>query len=203
MRISKRELIKSSYFVILYSVICVYYIVDVLLFKDSYIIDVLFFVLSTLVIVQIFVFFRKFLRRYYQYQDKKHILTSILILEILHTVIILFFNGNFINSWDLTFLYKFLFILTTALLIIFYFVLFLKVNDLSNKHFKLLKLFSYSLLLIPMVVFVTSLSARLQGYDIMNSIENELPVIVLSTVKIIPFLILAKIYCQATYRHKE
>ncbi|MEA3495159.1 MAG: hypothetical protein U9R42_03895 [Bacteroidota bacterium] len=203
MRISKRELIKSSYFVILYSVICVYYIVDVLLFKDSYIIDVLFFVLSTLVIVQIFVFFRKFLRRYYQYQDKKHILTSILILEILHTVIILFFNGNFINSWDLTFLYKFLFILTTALLIIFYFVLFLKVNDLSNKHFKLLKLFSYSLLLIPMVVFVTSLSARLQGYDIMSSIENEFPVIVLSTVKIIPFLILAKIYCQATYRHKE
>jgi len=46
MRISKSKLKRASYFAVLYSVICVYYTVDVFLFKDSYIIDVLFFVLS-------------------------------------------------------------------------------------------------------------------------------------------------------------
>lgn len=198
MRVSRKKLDRAIWVIRLYILFSIGFVVSVLVetgeFMDSILLS-----LVTMFTVFVYRFMHKFLRRYQNFNDRYHIINWIIILIVIHNSYSIFRIGYMEIPEDVLFVIKVFFILISVMLFVYYLALYNNLNNMSTKHFGLIKPFSYSYIIVPLVMILSAFFMLLAGGDVMDIFSKNYPSLVLSLIQLIPFIILIQIYKQAKY----
>jgi len=169
-KISRTKLRQNTKLIILYSIISVFYYLNIFNLNSNALYKSIMIVVLTSLIISIYLFLIKFLKRYYNYRDRLHIIRNIIILLAAHAFFCLIYKDNLDYTKDITYFYSLLFTIITVLLIIFYFALFFSLLKLLRRHFKLLKPFAYSYFIIPLILILSIMQSLFQDNNILAAV---------------------------------
>jgi hypothetical protein len=198
----KRDIRIASFFSFLYGVISLIYSIGVINdhLQDNW--AVFYLLLITLLVSIVMLFFKRFLKYYYNYRDKFNLIIWIILLEVLHTVFILVFSDHLIRTNDFYFIYSSMAILLSAILLLFYAVFASNLMTLSRKRTRLITPFAISFYLIPLITILSFSYSLIVGEDVIHAIDFNNSALILTILKMIPILMLPILYVQA-YRQKK
>ncbi|MBL6962586.1 MAG: hypothetical protein ISR55_02085 [Bacteroidetes bacterium] len=163
----------------------------------------LYLILITVLVSIILLYFKRFLKYYYNFKDKTHVIIWIISLEIVHAIFIIIFSENLKRTNDFYFIYSSMAILLSTVLLLFYAIFASKLMTLSRKRTKLILPFALSFYLIPVISILSfSYSIFLDG-DVMHAIEYNNSALILTFLKIFPFLLLPVLYYRAYFQKKR
>ena len=198
----KRDLQIASVFSILYGLVGIFYsysLINQFLGEHT---KVFLLLLVTSLVAVILVLFRNFLKYYYNFKDQSNLILWIIILEFLHALFVIIFSRQLKESYDLYFLYSSLALFLSAILLIFYAVFATKLISLSKKRTILMKPFALSFFLIPLITILSFVFSLIRGENMVKSIEYNNSALILTILKMIPFLMLPFLYTRA-YNNKK
>lgn len=193
MRISRTKLNRARYAILLYVVLSLFYSLNSLLNLENFYFEFFSITILTALAFYIYKFIQKFLRRYNNYNDNKHIFNWVIILLFVHNAFSLIYHDNLFDNHDFEFVFMIVFITLSLLLLAFYIALFNILINAQRKHFPIYRLFAMTYILVPLVLVLSVVFTLLQGDTVLSGLSKNYPSIVLALVQNIPFLVLFRL----------
>jgi hypothetical protein len=200
--IHKKDIRIASVFSFVYAVISIIYSIGLIYDKLSSNTATLYLILVTILVSIILLYFKRFLKYFYNYRDKGNFMVWIIILEIIHALYIIVFSNGLQKSNDFYFIYSSMAILLSTILLLFYAIFASKLLTLSRKRTTLILPFALSFYLIPIITIVSFSYSIFVGDSVIHAIDYNNSALILTFLKLFPFLLLPILYIQA-YRQKK
>jgi len=202
----KYDLKVASVFSVLYFILSMVYSYLLICKLDLWrLIIILFLVVLTLLTVIIFLYFKRFLKYYYNFKDHRNLIYWLIIMEIFHNTYLIVFYNQLDKSNNYYFLSATIGAIISALLFVFYMAIAAKLLKIAKKSTRLMLPFAFSFFLIPIIAIISfSYSIIFQAHDIISTFEYNNTSLLFTFLKAFPFLLLTLIYYRAYYRkHKH
>lgn len=156
-----------------------------------------FSVFTSLIIILniiIFLYFKKFLKYYYNFKDKSHIIYTIIIIETFINLILMLCYEKFDQFNQYYYVWVTILSILNALLLGFYMALASKLQKIVKKGSRLMYPVYLSFYLIPISILITFFYSLMKGSNLIESFEMHNASILFSFLKSFPFLMLILLY---------
>jgi|GEM_PF-1836981 len=200
----KSNLQYAAIFSIVYFLLSMFYSYILIYSVEIYrLVIILFLTILTLLTVIIFLYFKRFLKYYYNFKDHNRLIYWLILMEILHNSYLITFYNQLNKTNNYYYIAATIGAVISALMFVFYMSIAAKLLKIAKKSTRLMLPFAWSFFLIPIIAIVSfTYSIVFQEEDIVTSFEYNNTSLLLSFLKAFPFLFLTLVYYRA-YIHKH
>jgi len=202
MMMRSNELRIASLFSFLYAALTLFYSYKLIYGEHSRAFIVFCLVVLTILLIIVFLYFKRFLKYYYNYKDKENFIIYIIVFEVLHNVFMMVFLDRLNHDDDLYFVYSTVVALLSAILITFYILFSVRLFRLGAKYTRLMQVFSFLFILIPILTIISFLFSLFIGKDLFTSLEYNNSSFLFAFLKLFPIIVLPALYYRSYLRKK-